>query len=72
MLERFFSAGIVASFYCFFQMRNGFFLVCDAFLGMLDRFLDMPIFSREGGARHASRDKTADSDCNNDSFNVDS
>ena len=27
MLEPFFSVGIVASFYCFFQMRNGFFLV---------------------------------------------
>jgi hypothetical protein len=69
MLKRFLRMGIVASFYGFFQMRDGFFLVRDALLGMLDDFLDMPIIACEYGANHASCDKTADSDCHNDGFN---
>ena len=70
MLERFLRVGIVASFYCFFQMRDGFLLVRDALLGMLDRFLDVPIFAREYGARQASCNKTTDRNRNNESFNV--
>jgi hypothetical protein len=62
--------GIVASFYGFFQMCDGFFLVRDALLGMFDRFLNMPVSSRERGDRETSPEKTTDSDCDDDSFNV--
>ena len=39
MLKRFLRVVIGACFYGFLQMRNGFFLVRDTFLGVLDYFL---------------------------------